>query len=218
MNRVTIKARTTSDAIADMLAEEISTGTLALGAPLRQEELAARFGVSRIPIRDALQRLEGEGLVVIYPNRGAYVAELSVDEIREIIDMRVLIEGDLAFQAVRAMDEDALRAIERTAKIATSAYQATSWAEADHDFHRALYQPARKPRQTALAFSLRRAIERYGVAHARLPERRTEWIDDHRAIVEAYRARNADAARQILTRHIERAGRFIITQVMTGKS
>lgn len=216
MKQAILKARTTSDVIADTLSEDISAGRIALGAPLRQEELAARFGVSRIPIRDALQRLEGDGLVVIYPNRGAFVATLSVDEVREIIDLRILIEGDLISRAVRNMDDDDLRRIEGMADMASRAAGAADWAEADHDFHRALYQPAGRPRQTALVISLRRAIERYGVAHARLPERRAEWIDDHIAIVEACRARDAKAAHRILTDHIARAGAFIIERVASG--
>src|SRR5690242_14507051 len=87
--------RTTPDLIADALREEIQRGTPGPGEALRQEEVAARFSVSRIPVREALRQLEAEGLVVVYPNRGAYVAQLSAQELREITDLRVLLEGDL---------------------------------------------------------------------------------------------------------------------------
>src|ERR687885_171179 len=86
--------RTTPDLIADALREEIRRGRAEPGQALRQEEIATRFGVSRLPVRDALRRLETEGLVVVYPNRGAFVAEFSPDEVREIYDLPILLEGD----------------------------------------------------------------------------------------------------------------------------
>lgn len=211
-----LKARTTSDLIADALADDIAAGRIALGAPLRQEELAARFGVSRIPVRDALQRLEGDGIVVIYPNRGAFVATLSVDEIREIIDMRMLIEGDLIARAVPQMTPADLERIEIAATIAERESSARGWSDADHNFHKALYVPAARPRQLELALSLRRAIERYSVAHERLPERRADWLGDHAALVEASRNGDAEAARDLLCGHIERAGSFLIEQVASA--
>jgi DNA-binding GntR family transcriptional regulator len=75
---------TTPDLIADTLRDGILRGEIAPGAALRQEELAERFGVSRLPVRDALMRLETQGLVHVYPNRGAFVISLSADELREI--------------------------------------------------------------------------------------------------------------------------------------
>lgn len=211
-----LKARTTADLIADALAQDIAAGRIALGAPLRQEELAERFGVSRIPVRDALQRLEGDGIVVIYPNRGAFVATLSVDEIREIIDMRVLVEGDLIARAVPEMAQDDLERIEIAAAIAERESSARGWSEADHNFHKALYAPARRPRQLELALSLRRSIERYAAAHQRLPERRADWLEDHAALVDACRAGDTQRARDILCGHIERAGAFLIERVASA--
>ena len=75
---------TTPDLIADTLRDEILRGDVPPGQALRQEELAERFGVSRLPVRDALLRLEAQGLVHVYPNRGAFVISLSADEVREL--------------------------------------------------------------------------------------------------------------------------------------
>src|SRR5829696_1672199 len=94
------RGSTTPDLIADSLREDILRGTIPPGQPLRQEELARRFGVSRLPVRDALLRLEAEGLVVVFPNRGAFVVSLSAAEVREIYDLRVLLEGDVLERAV----------------------------------------------------------------------------------------------------------------------
>src|SRR5678815_5398232 len=94
------RATSTPDLIAESLREEILRGVLAPGQALRQEELAERFGVSRLPVRDALLRLEAQGLVHVYPNRGAFVISLSADEVSEIYEMRILLEGDIIERAV----------------------------------------------------------------------------------------------------------------------
>src|SRR3982751_3291639 len=96
---------TTPDLIAESLRDEILRGEIPAGQPLRQEELAERFGVSRLPVRDALLRLEAQGLVHVFPNRGAFVISLSADDVREVYEMRVLLEGDMLERAVPRMRE-----------------------------------------------------------------------------------------------------------------
>src|SRR6476619_3778037 len=106
------RGATTPDLIADTLRDEILRGAVAPGQALRQEELADRFGVSRLPVRDALLRLEAQGLVHVYPNRGAFVISLSADEVREIFELRLLLEGDIIERAVPRMTADDWRRID----------------------------------------------------------------------------------------------------------
>ena len=75
------------------LREAIFAGTLAAGSPLRQEEIAARLGVSRLPVREALRRLESEGLVVLRPRRGYVVASLDREEIKDVLDLQATLEA-----------------------------------------------------------------------------------------------------------------------------
>ena len=84
---------TTADGIAGALREEIHLGALVPGEPIRQEEVTARFGVSRIPVREAFGRLEAEGLVVVRPNRDAFVAVLTAEELREVYELRPWSRG-----------------------------------------------------------------------------------------------------------------------------
>src|SRR5215470_13449402 len=86
------RPQTVADHVAKILREAIAEGSLAAGTPLRQDELAARFGVSRMPVRDALRLLEAEGIVSIHPTRGAFVARLDASEIGEIYAVRELLE------------------------------------------------------------------------------------------------------------------------------
>src|SRR5438046_9746227 len=94
---------TTPDLIAESLRDEILRGEIPPGQPLRQEELAERFGVSRLPVRDALLRLEAQGLVHVYPNRGAFVISLTSNEVREVYEMMILLEGYILDRAVQRL-------------------------------------------------------------------------------------------------------------------
>ncbi|MGO4838093.1 GntR family transcriptional regulator, partial [Rhizobiaceae sp. 2RAB30] len=88
------KPQTTADSVATVLREAIASGLLAPDSPLRQDDLAVRFGVSRMPVRDALRLLEAEGIVSIHPTRGAFVAGMDPVEIREIYAVRALLEAE----------------------------------------------------------------------------------------------------------------------------
>ena len=202
---------TTPDLIADALRADILRGALAPGQALRQEELAGRFGVSRLPVRDALLRLEGEGLVDVLPNRGAFVTALSAAEVREIYHLRALLEGDAIEQAVPRLTAADWRRIDAAHAAATHTAGGAEWADGDRDFHLALYAPSGRPRQLALIETLRRTVDRYATAHAALPSRTAEWLADHDAIVAACRAGDAAGARERLTDHLRRAEALVLS-------
>jgi DNA-binding GntR family transcriptional regulator len=205
--------RTTPDLIADELRAEITRGEPPPGHALRQEELAARFGVSRLPIREALRRLEAEGLVVVHPNRGAYVSQLDADQVREIYDLRILLEGDLLVRSIKRMKDDDIRAIENVMLRAERQARGQAWSELDDEFHAALYEPAARPRQLAMAMSLRGTVKNYQHAHAALPASTREWLRDHRALVDACRNRDSRQARRHLEDHLERAAAVVISRL-----
>ena len=183
------------------------------GSALRQEELAKRFGVSRLPVRDALLRLESEGLVAVYPNRGAFVTALTKADVREIYDLRVLLEGDLLERAIPRISGIDWRRIDAAHASAAMGAGELEWAALDRAFHLALYAPAQRPRQLALIESLRSTVDRYWSAHAALPARTPEWLRDHDSIVAAARNGDAGTARQLVTNHIERAAEFVLAHM-----
>jgi len=202
---------TTPDLIADTLRDEILRGTIPAGQPLRQEDLASRFGVSRLPVRDALVRLEAQGLVEVFPNRGAFVIALSADEVREVYEMRVLLEGDMIERAVPRMTPDDWRTIDAARADAAHHANGPEWIESDWRFHRALYEPAARPRQLATIETLRGTVARYWAADT--APRKTELLADHDAIVEACRARASVAARRRLEEHLRRASELVLAQL-----
>ena len=204
---------TTPDLIAESLREEILRGDVAPGQALREEELAERFGVSRLPVRDALLRLEAQGLVHVFPNRGAFVISHSADEVTEIYEMRILLEGDIIERAVPKMTADEWRRIDAAHAEATRTAGGPEWIEGDWRFHRTLYEAAARPRQLATIETLRSTVARYSAGHDALPARTPEWLADHDAILEACRARAAVAAKQRLVLHLKRALAVVVARI-----
>ena len=213
-----LKSQSTADLIARSLRLDISIGALRPGTALRQEMLAQRFQVSRIPVREALRQLESDGLVEVFPNRGAFVIKLSPDELREITDLRILIEGDLILRSVPVLTQSDLAVIRSTAAEAKRALDTPSWIEADRIFHQALYAPAGRERQLALFLSLRLAVERYDAIYRRLPEQKQRWLKDHNQILEACIEHNHEKAHRYVTEHIRAAGDFLVRCAETDKT
>lgn len=201
---------TAPETIAAALRADILSGETKPGTLLRQEDLAARFAMSRIPVRDALRLLEAEGLVTIATNRGAQVTQLSRDEVAEIYHLRVLLEGDCLGLAIARMSEVELDRIERIRQRAEIDAATPEWNDGDWAFHEALYAPSRHVRQIETIKGLRTTSELYAAAHQALPKERKRWLADHRAIVAACRARRTADAVAALTAHLTAARDFVL--------
>src|SRR6185369_14858007 len=103
-----IPRQSLTSAVADKLREEIIRGTIPEGAQLRQDAIAARYHVSRIPVREALRQLDAEGLIAIVPNRGAVVPALSPEDIEELFAIRALLEPEVLKQSIPHLTEEDL--------------------------------------------------------------------------------------------------------------
>jgi len=201
---------TAPETIAAALRADILSGKTKPGTLLRQEDLAAQFAMSRIPVRDALRLLEAEGLVTIATNRGAQVIQLSRDEVAEIYHLRILLECDCLGVAMAQMTETELDRIDRIRQRAEIDAATAEWNEGDWSFHAALYGPSGHSRQIEMINGLRTTSDLYAAAHKALPRERKRWLADHRAIVAACRAgRTADAV-AALTAHLSAARDFVL--------
>ena len=185
------KSATTPERIAGVLREDISRGALQPGQALRQDDLARRFGVSRIPVREALRRLEEDGLVRVEANRGTFVTTLDDGEVVEAYDLRSLLESDLAKHAVARLTAKDMLVLERAVQAAEKGAASADWNKLDNDFHLALYGPAQRPRQLDMVMALRVLVQRSHLAGSlRMPI--DTWLADHREMLEACRAGDAD--------------------------
>src|SRR5262249_37107130 len=160
-----IAPRILAHEIADRVRGLIEEGVYPPGAPLRQDEIAGRLRVSRIPVREALRLLEADGLVTVHANRGAFVSRPDQDEIIELFDLRLLLEQDLLRRTVAKLTESALKRIEWLDDRIASAATPAQWVQYDEDFHLATYEPAGRPRTLALVIVLRRSLNAYYVRH-----------------------------------------------------
>src|SRR5215510_12920738 len=159
---------TAPETIASALRADILSGAARPGTLLRQEDVAARFAMSRIPVRDALRLLEAEGLVTIGNNRGAQVTRLSRREVVEIFHLRILLEGNCLVTAIPLMTADDLGQIERIRRRAEIDAATPDWSAGDWAFHEALYRPSRYIRQIEMIRSLRTTSNLYATTHRAL--------------------------------------------------
>lgn len=201
----TLKHRTLSSAILDQLRQEILDGVHPAGMALRQDFLAEHYAVSRIPVREALFQLEAEGLVHIEPHKGAVVTEISNREVRDVFELRALLEPRLLHSAVAAMtdaDFERLEAMESEFERAMKAGDVARWGVLNAEFHLALYRPAELPRTNQIVAGLLQTSDRYTrlqLSRARALERAGR---EHRMLVALCRKGKVDEACRLLGEHI----------------
>ena len=208
-----IKLDSTADAVAISLRELIAAGELGDGARLVERELADRFGVSRVPMREAIQRLEGEGLVEILRNRGAVVRTLTEADVEEIYSLRMLLEGDANFRAVKRMNNETLSRAELVHRLLGEAVTAQRQGELNREFHELLYRSCANGRQLKAIWELRGQVERYERLQATLLADTQAFQDEHLKILEACQTGNARRARLMTVEHLASAKRIVLQLV-----
>ena len=212
--------RTLSSAIVEQLRQGILAGTYAAGSQLRQDVLAEAFGVSRIPVREALFQLEAEGLVRIEPHKGAVVSAFSMEEIDDVFDLRVLLEPRLlAHSAPRLSADDYKDVAQLDSAFAAAIDQqdVASWGELNARFHLALYRHAPQPRTLAIVAALLQTSERY----TRLQMNRAPALGraqrEHRKLLQLCRSGDMPQALDHLVAHIETVRRDLHRLLKTAQ-
>lgn len=195
---VTLSAQT----VTDQLRALILDGSLGIGVQLKQEALARKFGVSRIPVREALKRLEAEGLVAHTAHQGSVVASRSIDDLLETLDIRIGLESRALVLAIPHMTPAILRKAETILARYDASDMPGEWSELNLAFHLCLYKPCGRQRLLSMIESLVRSVDIHLRAHQSAAIGRKSPQKDHRALLEACRAGNAERARKLLERHI----------------
>ena len=147
--------------ILEILREDIVSGRLAAGSLLRQQQLAERFGISRMPVREALFRLEAEGFIAFTPNKGATVAPISAEDLREIYEMRIAAETLALSTALPELTNSQIeRAAELQAEMEMETAPVADFGALNAAFHNTLYAPCARPRLLAHVENLSKAADR----------------------------------------------------------
>ncbi|MEJ7139343.1 GntR family transcriptional regulator [Amphibiibacter pelophylacis] len=199
---------TLTEAAVQTLRRRILAGDWPEGTPLRQEQLAAELGVSRVPLREALNRLEAEGLVQNLPHRGAVITPFSLDEVLELIELRALIESDLIARAVprqTAQDHDTAQAVLDRFGQALQGEDVGQWDTLNAAFHLALYRPAGRPHSLALVDSLLARTGRYTRTQILVARYRERAHAEHTELLRLCREGRALKAASFVRQHIEAA-------------
>lgn len=205
----TLTRRSIPEEVASRLRRRILSGELAEGAPLRQDAIAGDYGVSRIPVREALRRLEAEGLVRLEPHKGAVVAGLAPAEIAELFEMRALLESHLIALAVPALRPahltEAAAALD-SYETALEAGKVADWGALNWRFHAALYRAAGRPQWLETVERLNRQTDRFIRLQLALTGALDRARSDHRAILRLAAEGNGEAAAELVREHIREAG------------
>lgn len=201
-----LQHRTLSAAIAERLRQDILDGRHTSGEQLRQDALAARFEVSRIPVREALFQLEAEGLVQIAPHKGAVVSGLSPDEINDVFDLRALLEPRLLRASGPRLDAGdfvQLDSIQGAFVHAVKARDVRRFGELNAAFHEALYARAPLPRSRTVVSGLLQTSDRYTRLQLSSPAAMARAEREHGALIALCRSGDWDRACEFLAAHVE---------------
>ena len=204
------------EVVFNTLRKAILKGELKPGERLMEIALAERLGVSRTPVREAMRKLELEGLVVMIPRRGAQVANITEKDLNDVLEVRIALENLSIENACARMTEeqlaqllDAARAFEKT----MADGNLVKLAEADVAFHEVIYQASDNRRLNQVLNNLREQIYRYRVEYLKDEETRNLLVKEHEELYEAIRARDAALAQEISFRHIENQRKAIVRSI-----
>jgi DNA-binding GntR family transcriptional regulator len=206
----------THELVAEVLREAITGGHLKANQPLPQDEIAAQLKVSHIPVREALRQLQSEGLVSYQPNRGATVTALTGEEIREIYDIRVILETAAIRAATPRLTEAELDQAGLILQASERAEDGAAWGSHDVDFHQLVYHLESRPRLKELISGLLRRVDRYWLIHGLMLTHRREFEHEHRELLDTLRARDPNRAALLLERHLTGASEMLTAELLKG--
>jgi DNA-binding GntR family transcriptional regulator len=204
------------EAVAAALRLDILRGRIAAGARLDIDEIAARHGVSRTPVRDAMKQLEAEGLVQVLPYRGVEVTSLAAEDLRELFAIRIALERLAVAEAARNITQAELGGLRRILRRMDRARQRDeSWITLNTSFHDAVHAASRWPRLIEMIRVQRTNLERYVRASAGdlgiADQQREHW-----ALLEALAAQDAEAAQEVIAQHLARTAQTLLRLIGEG--
>ncbi len=214
-----LRRRRLVDDAAQALRDAILSGRLPAGTRLRQEDLAAKLAISRTPIREALGRLQQEGLLEILPSQGVRVVALELEEAAELYDVREVLDGLAARLAARHADPAALRRLGATLSRMHQCVRrrdANQWFPAHVAFHDEIFRASGNRRLQTLESVVRLSIRHFHPLLLKTRHRLADAYAEHRAIYEAIATHDAHDAERLARAHIANAKEIVLKQMTRG--
>ena len=208
------------DVVFNTLRQAILRGELKPGERLMEIQLANKLGVSRTPIREAIRKLELEGLVLMIPRRGAEVAEITEKSLRDVLEVRGALEElavELACDRINAQGIAELKVAAKYFEETLQSGDVTEYAEADVQFHDIIYNATENQRLIQLLFNLREQMYRYRVEYLKRKEVHATLLEEHLYIIECLEKRNKAEAKAAINVHIENQAKKVSDTIRTKK-
>ena len=208
-----------TDRAYDFAKKRILDGRFGGGELISEGDVADGVGLSRTPVREAFLRLESEGLLRLYPKRGALVVPVSVDEVESVMETRLIVERHAIEKVLRrgvSLDEELAGALDHQQRLADVGL-ASDFVEADREFHRLFVAAAGNPILLSLHDSLRDRQSRMGLAALARDGRRTEQIlSEHRQLAAAISEADLDRSLRIIDSHLQRTLALLLPQAYSA--
>ncbi|WDE04175.1 GntR family transcriptional regulator [Thalassomonas viridans] len=203
---MTIVYKTRTQLVVETLREKILSGEIKAGQPLRQAALAEELNVSRIPVREALLQLEGEGLVVFEPHKGATATELNVEQVDELFELRAMLESDLLAASIPNLTEENLAQAGVLLKQLDQALgkenAVNTWSELNSNYHNCLYSGAKRPQTQDLVNTLNKNADRYIRMHLLWAGGISKAESEHNELYNLCKEKQTEKAVAVLKQHI----------------
>jgi len=209
MAKLKAGSASTAETIAASLRQRILSGEWFEGHRLRQDAIAQEFGVSHIPVREALRHLAAEGLIVIRPQKGAEVSALAPDSVRELLEIRSVLEIQAVRWALTNATEEIVCAASAILDESERTEDLSRWMALNWSFHSTLYAAAGRPQLVEIIRALNVRIERVIRLLIAASDYREQAQAEHRAILGAFRMRNETAVASLLAQHLEDTSRAL---------
>ena len=207
--------------VCENIRQAIIDGTFSPGERLMEIQLADEMGVSRTPVREAIRKLELEGLVLMIPRKGAEVAEITEKNMRDVLEVRKALEElavQLACEKITAEEIEEMKKAAEEFKMILKSRDITEIAEADVRFHDIIYMATDNQKLILLLNNLREQMYRYRVEYLKREEAHPQLIAEHAAIIEYISKGEKKAATDVMCKHIDNQVTTVIDVIRTKQN
>lgn len=199
-----IQYKTVSDSVYSWIKEAIIQGEFQPGEHIAQERITERLGVSRTPVRDAMKRLEAEGLVVVKPHCGAVVFDISEEQLTEIYEIRILLEQYCATKSCQLATDEQINEVEaHNFNMQHCQPNSRQFMEEDRLFHRACCAISGYTSAIEILETLWTRCDAFKSIYYSIEGKAYDTLTEHARIIQALRAHDADAVRQAINNHLQ---------------
>ena len=204
------------DVVFNTLRRAIITGEFAPGERLMEISLANRLGVSRTPVREAIRKLEQEGLVIMIPRKGAQVAKITEKSLRDVIEIRCVLEefaASLACERITEEGKEKLKEAHRQFVEAAQTNDIIDIVEKDEQFHDAIFQATCNDRLITIINNLREQFYRYRMEYVKDIEQHSVLVTEHEQLLHAIFNQDSETAKQIMRTHLKNQQEGVIQAI-----